>query len=102
MLQFTERAVQILQRAHEAARRFNPEAMVKVHRRGDGVAFDLTDRPEEGDEVIEHPGFAILAERGLTGVVDVVEPHDRLVLIPAGTQATPDRYSGTQGDSALF
>jgi len=29
-------------------------------------------------------GFELLVERGLEGTVDVVEPHDRLILRPPG------------------
>jgi hypothetical protein len=30
-------------------------------------------------------GFELLVERGLEGIVDVVEPHDRLILRPPGS-----------------
>ena len=86
MLEFTEWAVEILARADAAARRFNPEARVRVVRdaRG-GVRFELTDAADADDVVIEHPsGFTLLAEADLEGTVDVVEPHDRLILRPPG------------------
>ncbi len=85
MIEFTEWAVDILRRAHEAARRFNPEATVRVLRAEGGVRFELTDEPAEGDHVVEEEGFVLLVEAGLEGVVDVVEPHDRLVLRPPGS-----------------
>ncbi len=81
---FTEWATEILQRTHAAARRFNPEATVRLQRRGDGVAFELTDERPEGDEVVTGDGFELLVEPGLEGTVDVVEPHDQLVLRPPG------------------
>lgn len=81
---FTEWATEILQRSHAAARRFNPAATVRLHRDGDGVAFTLTDEPAEGDERVTGDGFELLVERGLEGTVDVVEPHDRLILRPPG------------------
>ncbi len=85
MLAFTDWAIDILSRADAAARRFNPEARVRVVRDGDGVRFELTDEPEAADVVIEHPsGFTLFAEDGLEGTVDVVEPHDRLILRPPG------------------
>lgn len=85
MLEFTEWATDILRRSHEAARRFNPAATVRLSRASDGVRFELTDEPSEGDEVVEGDGFLLFVERGLEGVVDVVEPHDRLILRPPGS-----------------
>ena len=81
-LAFTEWAIEILSRADAAARRFNPEARVRVVRGVDGdVRFELTDEPATTDQVIEHPsGFTLLAQSDLDGTVDVVEPHDRLIL----------------------
>lgn len=81
---FTEWATQILQRSHAAARRFNPKVTVRLHRDGSGVAFTLTDEPSEGDELVAGDGFELLVEPGLEGTVDVVEPHDRLILRPPG------------------
>jgi hypothetical protein len=70
--------------ADEAARRLNPEAVVRLHRTGDGVAFDLTDERRDGDELLAEHGFELLVEGDLQGTVDVVEPHDRLILRPPG------------------
>lgn len=85
MLAFTDWAIEILARADAAARRFNAEARVRVVRGDGGVRFELTDEPAGGDVVIEHPsGFTLFAEPGLEGTVDVVEPHDRLILRPPG------------------
>ena len=50
-----------------------------------GVSFTLTDEPGDGDERIHGNGFELLVERGLEGIVDVVEPHDRLILRPPGS-----------------
>ena len=81
MLDFTDWAIEILSRADAAARRFNPDARVRIVGDGGDVRFELTDEPAPDDVVIEHPsGFTILAAAGLEGVVDVVEPHDRLIL----------------------
>jgi hypothetical protein len=85
VLAFTEWAVEILSRADAAARRFNPDARVRVVRDGRGVRFELTDEAAATDRVVEHPsGFALLVEEGLDGTVDVVEPHDQLILRPEG------------------
>lgn len=84
MIEFTDWAAEILRRTWEAARRFNPGAMVRLQRAADGVAFVLTDERVEGDRLVEGDGFELLVERGLEGTVDVVEPHDRLILRPPG------------------
>jgi hypothetical protein len=86
VLDFTDWAVDILSRADQAARRFNADARVRIVRDRDGhVRFELTDGAAPGDQLIEHPsGFAVLAEEGLEGTVDVVEPHDRLILRAPG------------------
>ncbi len=83
MLAFTDRAREILRRSHEAARRLNPGAAVRVSLGPGGDArFDLVDRPVEGDAVLEGDGFVLYVAPGLAGTVDVEEPHDRLVLRP--------------------
>jgi hypothetical protein len=81
---FTDWATDILRRTHEAARRFNPEATVRLHRSEGAVAFDLTDERPEGDRLVEGDGFELLVAEGLEGTVDVVEPHDQLILRPPG------------------
>src|SRR5205085_8367322 len=53
VIEFTDWAVQILHRSHEAARRFNPNATVRVFRKGSGVEFALVDEPQDGDQVVE-------------------------------------------------
>jgi hypothetical protein len=82
VIEFTEWATEILRRSHEAARRFNPAATVRMARAGDGVRFVLVDEPGEGDHRVQGDGFELLVEAGLEGIVDVVEPHDRLILRP--------------------
>ena len=59
-LEFTGWAIEILQRSHEAARRLNPDAVVRLHRTGDGVAFELTDERLDGDELLAEHGFELL------------------------------------------
>jgi hypothetical protein len=85
VLAFTEWAIEILWRADAAARRFNPDARVRIVRDVGGVRFELTDEAAPSDDVVEHPsGFTLLVEEGLDGTVDVVEPHDQLILRPEG------------------
>jgi hypothetical protein len=82
---FTEWAVEILTRSDAAARRFNPDARVRLRRSGSReVRFELTDEPEVTDTVIDDLGFTLFVEDGLEGIVDVVEPHDQLILRPPG------------------
>lgn len=83
-VEFTEWAVEILQRSHASARRFNPAATVRMHRADGGIEFELTDERREGDLLLERDGFELLVEPGLEGTVDVIEPHDQLILRPPG------------------
>ena len=84
MIEFTDWAAEILTRTWEAARRFNPEATVRLQRTADGVEFVLSDERAETDRLVEGDGFQLLVQDGLGGTVDVVEPHDRLILRPPG------------------
>ncbi len=85
MIEFTDWATEILRRTHEAARRFDPDVLVRLGRAPSGVEFALTDAPKDGDRLVAGDGFEILVEQGLDGIVDVVEPHDQLVLRPPGS-----------------
>jgi hypothetical protein len=86
VIEFTEWATDILRRSQEAARRFDPNATLRMARGTDGRAeFALTDEPKDGDLLVHGEGFDLLVQAGLDGVVDVVEPHDRLILRPPGS-----------------
>jgi hypothetical protein len=86
MIECTPRAVSVLRAADEAARRFNPDARIRLVAAGTGVRFELADAAEPGDEVVRHDGgFDLIVAAGLSGTVDVADPHDRLVLLPDGT-----------------
>jgi hypothetical protein len=88
VLAFTDWAVDILTRSDTAARRFNPDARVRLLRDGSGgVRFELTDEPAPTDSVVDDLGFTLFVEEGLEGTVDVVEPHDRLILRAPGDTA---------------
>ena len=80
MIDVTERAADLLAKADSAARRFNPDARIRVVPDGAGVRFVLSDGPEAGDTVVERDGVTFFVDATLDGVVDVEEPHDRLVL----------------------
>lgn len=86
MLEFTDWAIEILSRADEAARRFNPDVRVRIVREGDeNVRFELADGSDATDRIVDHPaGFSLLVPEGLEGTVDIVEPHDQLILRAPG------------------
>lgn len=82
MIRCTPRAVALLRTADEAARRFNPDARIRLVPDGGGVRFELTDESDPADTVLDHDaGFSLVVAPGLAGTVDVADPHDRLVLI---------------------
>jgi hypothetical protein len=85
MIRCSERAVTLLRTASDAARRFNPDACIRLVAEADAVRFELAEAPEAGEQIVEHGGgFTLIVAAGLSGTVDVVDPHDRLVLIPDG------------------
>jgi hypothetical protein len=45
----------------------------------------LTDAPLQSDQTVEIDEMVLYVEAGLEGLVDIEEPHDRLVLKPAGS-----------------
>jgi hypothetical protein len=80
VIRFTERAREVLAAAEQAARRFDPEARVRLRRTPEGgVTFELTDAAGPGDEVVDGEGFSLVVERGLEGTVDAAD-HDVLRL----------------------
>ncbi|MGH9194298.1 MAG: hypothetical protein ACRD1T_00985 [Acidimicrobiia bacterium] len=84
MLEVSEKALEVLERASSAASRLNPDAKVRVYRRADEVEIGLADAPEETDEVFEVEGVTIFVEQGISGTLDVSEEHDRLIVVPNG------------------
>ena len=56
----------------------------------DGIpAWLLTDAPAPEDQTVEVGSMTLYVERGLEGLVDIEEPHDRLVLRPLGSAPNP-------------
>ena len=86
MLEFTDWAKEILERADSGARRLNPDARVRLVRSGGSMQAVLSDAPEVDDIVVPIGDAEIFVERDLEGLVDIEEPHDRIVLRPAGSQ----------------
>ncbi|MEX1047576.1 MAG: hypothetical protein WD757_07530 [Actinomycetota bacterium] len=90
MIELTDWAREILSKSSAAARRFNPDAKVRLVRTNDGAEALLTDEPGPNDEVVELPdGGELFVQAGIEGLVDVEEPHDRIVLRPAGSAPNP-------------
>ena len=90
MIRCTTRAVDLLARAEKSARRFDPHARIRlVPDASRGVRFELAEGPQPGDGLVEHEaGFTLVVAAGLSGTVDVVEPHDTLVLVPEDSETT--------------
>jgi Fe-S cluster assembly iron-binding protein IscA len=80
VLEITEEAADVLERAYDAAARFNPDARVRLYASGDQVQTAFADAPEPEDSVIEHGGLTIFVERGISGTLDVSDQHDHLVV----------------------
>ncbi len=80
MLDITEAATEVLERAYQAAARFNPQARVRIYRAGDRIETGFADLPRPGDLTIEHAGLTLFVEKGITGTLDVSAEHDRLVV----------------------
>ena len=80
MLEFTDRAAEALARSDAAARRFNPEARVRLVADGATLRAELTDRAEPGDATVRHDlGFEVYVAEGIDGLVDAGE-HEALFL----------------------
>ncbi len=82
MIDVSGRAADLLAKADSAARRFNPDACIRVVPDRVGVRFVLSDGAEAGDVAVERNGVTFFVDATLDGLVDVEEPHDRLVLRP--------------------
>jgi hypothetical protein len=89
VIEFTEWARDILNRAQTAARRFDPQARVRLARTSTGVEALLVHEPEPGDREVEAGEVMVFIQEDLDGLVDIEEPHDRLVLRPAGSIPNP-------------
>jgi hypothetical protein len=89
VIEVTDWARDILRRSQAAASRFDPGATIRVARTDAGVQAMLAERPDPGDQAVDIDGITVYVEDGLEGLVDVEEPHDRLVLRPPGSPPNP-------------
>jgi hypothetical protein len=85
VIEVTDWARDILTRSHRAASRFNPGTTIRLARAGHEVQAQLAEAPEADDQPIALGEVTVYVEAGLEGLVDVEEPHDRLVLRPTGS-----------------
>jgi hypothetical protein len=86
MIEVTEWAREILGKSQQAAVRFNPDVRIRLGRNLEGsVQAMLTDSPEPEDQQVDLGGMTLYVQRDLEGLVDIEEPHDRLVLRPLGS-----------------
>jgi len=85
MIELTEWAREIVTKSQAAAARFNPSARIRLARVGAEVRAELTDQPSAEDQVVPVGSVELYVESGLEGLLDVEEPHDRLVLRPLGS-----------------
>jgi len=86
MLEFSDWAIEILERADSGARRLNPDARIRLVRTDSGMEAVLTDQPAADDARLTAGEATIFVEAGIQGLVDIEEPHDRIVLRPAGSK----------------
>lgn len=84
-IEVTDWARDILGRSQRATARFNPDAVIRLTRTGTGVEAMLAEGPEPDDRAVEVGDMTLWVAEGLEGLVDVEEPHDRLVLRPLGS-----------------
>jgi Fe-S cluster assembly iron-binding protein IscA len=80
MLEITEAATAVLERAYVAAARFNPDARVRIYTAGGTVHTAFTDAPDATDAVVEHEGLTIFVAAGIEGTLDVSAEHDHLIV----------------------
>jgi hypothetical protein len=85
VIEITEWARDILTRSHHAARRFDPQATIRLARIGTQIEATLAEGPQEGDRPVDLGEVTVYVEAGLDGLIDIEEPHDRVVLKPPGS-----------------
>ncbi len=85
MIEFTEWAAEILNKSQAAAARFNPQAKIRLARAAGAVQAQLTDSPGAEDRAVQVGDMTLYVAPGLEGLIDIEEPHDRLVLRPIGS-----------------
>ncbi|MGI8427220.1 MAG: hypothetical protein ACR2FO_08005 [Actinomycetota bacterium] len=81
MIEITQAAGEVLEKAYDAAFAVMPEAKIRVFRRKDQVETGFADAPQTGDQTIDYQGMTLYVAADVgEGVLDVSERHDHLVL----------------------
>ncbi len=81
MLDVTELAAGVLRSADAAARRFNPDARIRLRPGGRGLVTDLADAPGDDESSVTIAEVEIIVADNLAGTIDAGD-HDTLVLVP--------------------
>jgi len=76
MVELTSRAQDALLASQTAARRFDPEAHIRLTADGAMVRQVLASRPEPGDAVLEVGALTIFVAPGVMGTVDAGEHNE--------------------------
>jgi hypothetical protein len=84
VLDISDDAAAVLERAYDAAGRFNPSVKIRVYRTGEQVQIGFAERPSDGDDVVPVGDMLIFVEGGITGTLEAQQPHDRLVVREEG------------------
>lgn len=80
-MEISETATAVLERAYDAAARFNPDAKIRVFRRNNEIQTGFADAPQEGDVVVEHEGMILYVAADVgEGLLDTTLQHDHLVM----------------------
>lgn len=82
-MQISDAATDVIERAYNAAVRFNPAIKIRIYRRKGEVQTGFADAPEEGDEVVMHEGMVLYVAADVgDGLLDTTAQHDHLVVRP--------------------
>jgi Fe-S cluster assembly iron-binding protein IscA len=80
-MEISETATDVLERAYDAAARFNPDAKIRVFRRNNEIQTGFADAPQDGDVVVEHEGMILYVAADVgEGLLDTTLQHDHLVM----------------------
>lgn len=83
-MEISESATAVLERAYDAAARFNPDARIRVYKRNDEIQTGFADAPQDGDVIVEHEGMILYVAADVgEGLLDTTLQHDHLVMRPA-------------------
>ncbi|MFY9586194.1 MAG: hypothetical protein WAT66_01925 [Actinomycetota bacterium] len=83
-VEITPRAIEVLRRALEAARLAPSDAGIQVtlarSLRGPELRTGFAEQAEPGEETIEAGGIRLFVGAEISGILDVADEHDRIVL----------------------